>query len=201
MLAVLAGVLGGVLWQQSPQLPLELAFLVNSVGLVGVPPSALPRRQPSGFGRTARCSVAFGVNHRRPSVRSFRRHRRSAHRFHHRDQPADQPRRAGDRDDVPGWHVRGRSAARTHARFPGGPLRVAHGDVLFGIAVQNGTVAWIVDRLVSSVGGRRALVPWVVFIVAALPAMVAPLGSTRRGASRAARRQCGSVMHSRSTAE
>ena len=49
---------------------------------------------------------------------------------------------------------------------------------LFGIAVQNGTVAWIVDKSVSAVGGRRSLVPWVVFIVAALPAMAGALGST-----------------------
>ena len=49
---------------------------------------------------------------------------------------------------------------------------------LFGIAVQNGTVAWIVDTFVAAVGGRRALVPWVVFIVAALPAMAGALGST-----------------------
>jgi Na+/H+ antiporter NhaD/arsenite permease-like protein len=49
---------------------------------------------------------------------------------------------------------------------------------LFGIAVQNGTVAWLVDTFVAGVGGRRALVPWVVFIVAALPAMAGALGST-----------------------
>ena len=49
---------------------------------------------------------------------------------------------------------------------------------LFGIAVQNGTVSWIVDVLVRAVGSRRALVPWVVFVVAALPAMAGALGST-----------------------
>jgi Na+/H+ antiporter NhaD/arsenite permease-like protein len=49
---------------------------------------------------------------------------------------------------------------------------------LFGIAVQNGTVAWIVDGSVKAVGGRRALVPWVVFAVAALPSMAGALGST-----------------------
>ena len=49
---------------------------------------------------------------------------------------------------------------------------------LFGIAVQNGTVAWIVDGSVQAVGGRRALVPWVVFAVAALPSMAGALGST-----------------------
>ena len=49
---------------------------------------------------------------------------------------------------------------------------------LFGIAVQNGTVTWIVDKSVSAVGARRSLVPWVVFIMAALPAMAGALGST-----------------------
>jgi Na+/H+ antiporter NhaD/arsenite permease-like protein len=49
---------------------------------------------------------------------------------------------------------------------------------LFGIAVQNGTVAWIVDKSVSAVGSRRSLMPWVVFIMAALPAMAGALGST-----------------------
>ena len=34
MLVVPAGILGGVLWQQSPQLPLEVAFVVSGVGLV-----------------------------------------------------------------------------------------------------------------------------------------------------------------------
>ena len=49
---------------------------------------------------------------------------------------------------------------------------------LFGVAMQNGTVAWIVDRSVGAVGGRRAIVPWVVFVVAALPTMAGALGST-----------------------
>jgi Dicarboxylate carrier protein MatC N-terminus len=49
---------------------------------------------------------------------------------------------------------------------------------LFGIAVQNGTVSWIVDKSVSAVGRRRSLVPWAVFVVAALPAMAGALGST-----------------------
>jgi len=34
MLVVPAGILGGVLWQRSPQLPLEVAFVVSSIGFV-----------------------------------------------------------------------------------------------------------------------------------------------------------------------
>lgn len=49
---------------------------------------------------------------------------------------------------------------------------------LFGIAVQNGTVTWVVERSIAAVGGRRALIPWLVFLLAALPAMAGALGST-----------------------
>jgi di/tricarboxylate transporter len=49
---------------------------------------------------------------------------------------------------------------------------------LFGIATRNGTVAWIVDTSVGAARRRRALIPWVVFALAALPAMAGALGSS-----------------------
>ena len=49
---------------------------------------------------------------------------------------------------------------------------------LFGIAVRNGTVARVVETSVRLSGGRRELIPWVVFALAALPAMAGALGST-----------------------
>lgn len=49
---------------------------------------------------------------------------------------------------------------------------------LFGIAVKNGTVDWIVDTSVRRAGNRRAIIPWIVFALAAAPAMAGALGST-----------------------
>ena len=49
---------------------------------------------------------------------------------------------------------------------------------LFGVAVKNGTVDWIVEASVRRAQGRRALVPWIVFALAAAPAMAGALGST-----------------------
>ena len=73
----------------------------------------------------------------------------------------------------------GESPRQMYAGFPVDLFVLLTGvTYLFGIAVQNGTVAWIVDTFVSLVGRRRALVPWVVFVLAALPAMGGALGST-----------------------
>jgi di/tricarboxylate transporter len=49
---------------------------------------------------------------------------------------------------------------------------------LFGIASRNGTVEWIVDSSVAAARSRRTLIPWVVFGLAALPAMAGALGSS-----------------------
>lgn len=48
---------------------------------------------------------------------------------------------------------------------------------LFAIAARNGTIDWIVNGAARLVGGRRALVPWIVFFVAALPTTAGALGS------------------------
>ena len=48
---------------------------------------------------------------------------------------------------------------------------------LFGIAESNGTVRRVVEGAARLVKDRRALIPWAVFVVAALPAMAGALGS------------------------
>jgi di/tricarboxylate transporter len=48
---------------------------------------------------------------------------------------------------------------------------------LFAIAESNGTVGRVVEGAARLVKDRRALIPWVVFVVAALPAMSGALGS------------------------
>ena len=49
---------------------------------------------------------------------------------------------------------------------------------LFGVASNNGTLARIVEGMARLVGDRRALIPWSVFIVAALPTMAGALTAT-----------------------
>jgi Na+/H+ antiporter NhaD/arsenite permease-like protein len=48
---------------------------------------------------------------------------------------------------------------------------------LFGIAASNGTIERMVAAAAARVGGRRALIPWVVFVLAAVPTMAGALGS------------------------
>ena len=48
---------------------------------------------------------------------------------------------------------------------------------LFAIAESNGAVGRVVSGAARLVKGRRALLPWVIFVVAALPAMAGALGS------------------------
>ena len=48
---------------------------------------------------------------------------------------------------------------------------------LFGIAANNGTVAFVVESAARLIKGRPALIPWMVFVVASLPAMGGALGS------------------------
>ncbi len=47
---------------------------------------------------------------------------------------------------------------------------------LFGIAASNGTIERVVSGAAASVRGRRALIPWIVFVVAAVPTMAGALG-------------------------
>jgi di/tricarboxylate transporter len=48
---------------------------------------------------------------------------------------------------------------------------------LFALAARNGTIEWLVNGAARLVGGRRSLLPWIVFGVAALPTMAGALGS------------------------
>ncbi len=48
---------------------------------------------------------------------------------------------------------------------------------LFAIAERNGTLARIVEGAVRLARGRRRLIPWVVFAIAAAPAMAGAIGS------------------------
>ncbi len=48
---------------------------------------------------------------------------------------------------------------------------------LFGIAANNGTVDYIIHQSARLVRNGRAWVPWIVFVVASLPAMAGSLGS------------------------
>jgi di/tricarboxylate transporter len=47
---------------------------------------------------------------------------------------------------------------------------------LFGVATANGTVEWIVDRAAHLVGDRTRALPWVLFVVAAIPTTAGALG-------------------------
>ena len=49
---------------------------------------------------------------------------------------------------------------------------------LFGVASNNGTLARIVEGVTRLVGDRRTLIPWSVFIIAALPTMAGALTAT-----------------------
>src|SRR5688500_1211565 len=73
----------------------------------------------------------------------------------------------------------GETVCDTFAGFPIDLLILLVGvTYLFGVAVQNGTVAHIVDRSVGQARRKPALLPWIVFALAAAPAMAGALGST-----------------------
>ena len=72
----------------------------------------------------------------------------------------------------------GENAKDIYSGFPVDLLVLLAGvTYLFGVASNNGTVEWIVEGAAHLVQDRRALIPWIVFIVAALPAMAGALGS------------------------
>jgi di/tricarboxylate transporter len=48
---------------------------------------------------------------------------------------------------------------------------------LFAVASNNGTVELIIERAAGLIKGRRALLPWIIFVAASLPAMAGALGS------------------------
>lgn len=63
----------------------------------------------------------------------------------------------------------GESADDIFGGFPGDLFVVLVGvTFLFAIAKNNGTVDWMVHRATKAVGGRIALIPWVMFLVTAV---------------------------------
>ena len=72
----------------------------------------------------------------------------------------------------------GESPKEMYSGFPVDLFMLLAGvTYLFGIAASNGTVERIVEGAARLVKDRRALIPWIVFVVAALPAMAGALGS------------------------
>jgi di/tricarboxylate transporter len=77
-----------------------------------------------------------------------------------------------------GWLGAGEPVKDMYGGFPVELLVLLAGvTYLFGIAETNGTVARVVHGSARLAAGRRALIPWVVFVLAALPAMAGALGS------------------------
>jgi di/tricarboxylate transporter len=79
---------------------------------------------------------------------------------------------------VVGWLFAGENLAALYSGFPADLLVLLVGvTYLFGVAATNGTIERIVDATTGLVGDRRSLVPWIVFVVAALPTTAGALGS------------------------
>jgi di/tricarboxylate transporter len=77
-----------------------------------------------------------------------------------------------------GSFVVGEGVGRMLDGFPVDLLVLLTGiTYLFGIAANNGTVALVVESAARLIKGRPALIPWMVFVVASLPAMGGALGS------------------------
>lgn len=89
---------------------------------------------------------------------------------------------------IVGTTVVGESTDEIIAGFPGDLFLILVGvTLLFAIAKDNGTVDWLVNIAVNAVGGRIALIPWVMFgvtgiltsvgaVVPAAVAIIAPIG-------------------------
>jgi len=72
----------------------------------------------------------------------------------------------------------GESVRDMYAGFPIDLLLLLVGvTYLFAIALSNGTVERTIEAAARLVDGRRAAIPWIVFVVASLPAMAGALGS------------------------
>jgi Na+/H+ antiporter NhaD/arsenite permease-like protein len=70
------------------------------------------------------------------------------------------------------------SVAEMYRGFPVDLLILLVGvTYLFGVAASNGTIERLVAAAAARVHGRRALIPWVVFALAAVPTMAGALGS------------------------
>jgi di/tricarboxylate transporter len=77
-----------------------------------------------------------------------------------------------------GTYVVGETAKDMYSGFPVDLFVLLAGvTYLFAIAQSNGTIDRIVEGAAGLVKDRRALIPWVVFVVASVPAMAGALGS------------------------
>jgi di/tricarboxylate transporter len=77
-----------------------------------------------------------------------------------------------------GWLFAGEEPAAMYEGFPVDLFILLAGvTYLFAVATNNGTVDRVVGGAASLVKDRRALIPWIVFAVASLPAMAGALGS------------------------
>jgi di/tricarboxylate transporter len=76
-----------------------------------------------------------------------------------------------------GTFVVGESVDDMYTGFPADLFVLLAGvTYLFALATTNGTVEWLIDWAARLVRGNKALVPWIVFIAAALPTMAGALG-------------------------
>ena len=72
------------------------------------------------------------------------------------------------------------SVAEMYRGFPVDLLILLVGVThLFGIAASNGTIERLVGAAAARVRGRRALIPWIVFAIAAVPTMAGAPQTTR----------------------
>jgi di/tricarboxylate transporter len=79
---------------------------------------------------------------------------------------------------VVGAGFAGESVLQSYSGFPIDLLLLLIAiTYLFSIATRNGTIEWLVNGAAHLAGGRRALVPWMIFVVAALPTTAGALGS------------------------
>ncbi|UTM45831.1 SLC13 family permease [Glutamicibacter mysorens] len=71
----------------------------------------------------------------------------------------------------------GESPKEVVAGFPGDVFVLLVGvTYLFGLAATNGTLEWIVEKVAGLIRGRRALVPWLLFLFSSLPTLAGALG-------------------------
>jgi di/tricarboxylate transporter len=76
-----------------------------------------------------------------------------------------------------GTGLAGASLKDVYAGFPADLFVLLVGvTFLFGVATANGTVEWVVDRAVHLVGDHARALPWVLFVVAAIPTTAGALG-------------------------
>jgi Na+/H+ antiporter NhaD/arsenite permease-like protein len=78
---------------------------------------------------------------------------------------------------VLGGLVAGEDMRTIYAGFPADLFVLLVGvTYLFGIASKNGSIEWLANAAARLIRGKRALLPWIIFFVSAVPATVGALG-------------------------